>query len=578
MEIFIPKIQKNTTSYWQIIILSLSLILVSGCASSNYSVSLPGTSLRTGSVKLEKRYIWNPLLASDFILGYGVSEQGNLYQFYKKHDFNPLWLSHGSLNNNSKELLKSLNTTWKEGLSGKNYNVEEIHEMINELRGAQEMTPATMKKIMYLDIMFTNAYLEYAADLYIGKVNPDRLDSIWEALPQSEDLMTILDHALSKNQVARSLEELKPDNRAYDMLTDKMEQYMEIKVQGGWIQPGYFPVLEYGDTSANIIHVKKFFKISGDLRDVDSLYMRSPWFDEILTDAVMEFQHRHGLYVDGVIGRNTLSSMNYSVDQRIDKIRANLERLRWLPDDLGEKYILVNLPEYKLRYYENDKIASEMKIIIGEIENSTPVLKDTLQYIVFNPTWRLPRSIAVEEVLPKIKSDSTYLNRNKFSLLKGSYLSKDTIHPDSVDWTQIEKDNFPFYIVRKPGPANPLGRVKFLFPNYHAIYLHDTPATHMFNYRERHFSHGCIRLERPFELASLLLNGRMTEEEISEVVESKETQSVIVPDEILVHFIYQTAWVDEQKKIHFRDDIYYFDKMTLERLEKGKLALNSRLN
>jgi len=306
--------------------------------------------------------------------------------------------------------------------------------------------------------------------------------------------------------------------------------------------------------------------------------MRSPWFDEILTDAVMEFQHRHGLYVDGVIGRNTLSSMNYSVDQRIDKIRANLERLRWLPDDLGEKYILVNLPEYKLRYYENDKIASEMKIIIGEIENSTPVLKDTLQYIVFNPTWRLPRSIAVEEVLPKIKSDSTYLNRNKFSLLKGSYLSKDTIHPDSVDWTQIEKDNFPFYIVRKPGPANPLGRVKFLFPNYHAIYLHDTPATHMFNYRERHFSHGCIRLERPFELASLLLNGRMTEEEISEVVESKETQSVIVPDEILVHFIYQTAWVDEQKKIHFRDDIYYFDKMTLERLEKGKLALNSRLN
>ena len=207
-----------------------------------------------------------------------------------------------------------------------------------------------------------------------------------------------------------------------------------------------------------------------------------------------------------------------------------------------------------------------MKIVIGEIENYTPVLKDTLKYIVIKPSWNLPRSIAIEEKLPKIKSDSTYLERYNYMLLKDSYISKDTINPDSVDWLEMNKENFPYYIVQTPGKHNALGRIKFLFPNHHTIYMHDTPAKQLFDVNERDFSHGCIRLEKPFELALEIPDAKMSWLEMQEILESEETTTITLNETVNVHFLYSTAWVDDQNRIHFRKDLYNFDGMTAEKL------------
>jgi L,D-transpeptidase YcbB len=198
-------------------------------------------------------------------------------------------------------------------------------------------------------------------------------------------------------------------------------------------------------------------------------------FDQTLEMAVKSFQKRHGLEADGIAGKNTLEQMNHSIDYRIGQIRANLERMRWVPEN-EDHYILVNIPEFKLRYYRNKQLEQEMKVVVGTKNNLTPILSDTVRYIVFNPTWNVPPSITRGEMVEKIKADPDFLKRNQYALFKGSYVSGDAIDPAAIDWSKITKDNFPYFLVQKPGSLNALGQVKFLFPNQQNIYLHDTPA------------------------------------------------------------------------------------------------------
>lgn len=547
--------------------IAILIILITGCSHRLSDDQISLQKMDIDSVYLEEYYEWDSLEASKAVLEY-TEESGdtNLYNLYRKYDYNMLWINRGSLNSNARQLIESLCASWKEGLSNASYNMDEINNLVNTLQSKRKIRPGTMKKYIRLEMLFSNAYLDYASDLLSGKVNPGALDSIWEAHPREENHVNRMEKALNEGTISQSLTGLRPDNPQYKKLASKLEDYLTIKNSGGWTMPGYFPLLTPGDSNENVISVKKYLRKTGDLVLVDKNYIRSGLFDQVLKSAVINYQQRHGIKPDGLVGKETLTEINNSIEYRIDQIRVNMERMRWLPGSFGEKYILVNLPEYKLRYYEEGSLLEEMRIVIGEVENYTPVLKDTLRYIVFNPTWNLPRSIAVKEKLPKIKADSTYLERFDYILLKGSYVSKDTVSPDSVDWSDINKENFPFYLVQKPGKYNALGRIKFLFPNHHAIYLHDTPSGHLFDAYERDFSHGCIRLERPFELASKMLKGQMTWTEMQDVLESEETTSIILDETIKVHFLYFTAWVDDQDRIHFRKDLYKFDRMTAEEL------------
>ncbi|MBS0000322.1 MAG: L,D-transpeptidase family protein [Cyclobacteriaceae bacterium] len=259
--------------------------------------------------------------------------------------------------------------------------------------------------------------------------------------------------------------------------------------------------------------------------------------------------------------------MNVLMDQKIDKIRINMERIRWLPADLGKKYIMVNLPEYSLKYFKDDTLRLEMKIIIGEIDNYTPILMDTMKYIVFNPLWNVPRSIASDKMLKNLKSDRDYYKKSNFTFLRSSYSSGDTVATDSIDWNNIPEEKFPYYVVQESGKTNSLGLVKFMFPNNYHIYLHDTPREELFQKQDRDLSHGCIRLDKPLELAEMMLKDQdISGENIQEMLMEEKPDTVYLQENVMVHFVYHTAWVDDPGNIYFRDDVYGLDKKAISLL------------
>ncbi|TRX60516.1 L,D-transpeptidase family protein [Fulvivirga sp. M361] len=273
------------------------------------------------------------------------------------------------------------------------------------------------------------------------------------------------------------------------------------------------------------------------------------------------FQQRHGLEVDGRIGRSTLNALNISVSDKIKMIELNLERLRWLPKNYGREYLLVNIPEYKLRAYQKSKLSLVMGVIVGKEYTSTPVFCDTLRYLVFSPTWTVPHSIKSEEMLPRLQRDSSYYSGKNYKFYKGWHTDQE-IEPSLVDWSQYSIDHFPFNVVQQPGPGNALGLVKFIMPNNHSIYLHDTPTDHLFERTERALSHGCIRLEEPALLAQYLLRDQKSWDinKILAAMHKDEPERVYFKKNYHVQLTYLTSFVDEFGLINFRDDIYGHDR------------------
>ncbi|NJK87564.1 MAG: L,D-transpeptidase family protein, partial [Bacteroidales bacterium] len=271
------------------------------------------------------------------------------------------------------------------------------------------------------------------------------------------------------------------------------------KMNGRPDPPAILSYLGLNDSAEEVVELKNFLYVTGDLKNRGS---GQPVFDPDVEQAVKHFQRRHGLMVDGIVGGETIQEMNKPVEVYINKVKANMNRLRILPYPMPEKYISVNLPEYRLHYFEQGREQGTMKIIIGDLQNETPMLLDTLEYLVFSPKWYVPATIAREELFPKILGDSTYASERKFVVLK----SGKEIPIDTLNKTDVEQHAPEYRIVQQPGPQNALGRIKFIFPNQRSIYLHDTPADYLFDQDRRHLSHGCVRVENPVELARFVLN------------------------------------------------------------------------
>jgi len=307
------------------------------------------------------------------------------------------------------------------------------------------------------------------------------------------------------------------------------------------------------------------------------------FFDGTLEAAVRRFQYRHGLKQNGKIDDRTLQTLNVPAARRVRQIELNLERWRWIPHELGRRYILVNIADFKLSVIESGKTVLVMRVVVGRNYRRTPVLSEKMKYLVINPSWNIPVKIAVEDFLPKIRRKPDYLQHRQIKVYKNWRHGAPEIDPQTVDWSQVQKDNFYFKFQKQPGPYNDLGRIKFMFPNKYAIYLHDTPTRKLFRQSARGFSSGCIRVEKPIELAQYLLqdNSQWTRAQILKTIDNGETKSVRVRHQIPVHLLYWTAWVDSQGTLHFRDDIYGRDA-PLDRALKEKplrvlkTALNER--
>ena len=293
---------------------------------------------------------------------------------------------------------------------------------------------------------------------------------------------------------------------------------------------------------------------------VDSLF-----YDEILVTAIKKFQDLHGLQPDGVIGEKTLRFLNQGFKEKADVIALNMERLRWLPSSYGDNFIVINVPEFKMRVFNQEKKDIEMKVIVGSSSKPTPIFSERLEHIVFSPTWTVPVSIIKEEIIPHLRKDSSYYSTKNYVFYKNGEL----IDPLLENWKDLAINPYLYRVVQNPGNDNSLGSVKFMMPNNLSVYLHDTPNHRLFSKDYRALSHGCVRLDEPARFAEYLLKDQKgwTPERITKAMNDSLPSTIHLKRYYEVHIEYQTAWVDEQGKLNFREDIYGHDRVQLKQLK-----------
>lgn len=352
-----------------------------------------------------------------------------------------------------------------------------------------------------------------------------------------------------------------------DALNAALTRYREIARAGGWPAVPDGPALRPGASGPAVAALRKRLTVTGDL--MDGAGDPRP-FDAGLADAVERFQARHGLLVDGIVGRHTRKALNMPAEARVRQIAANLARLRSLPVGEEARFILINVAGFDLALFEDGRPVIRSPVIVGRLSRPTPVFSSTVTRIIVNPYWRVPRRIAVVDILPKVKRDPSYLSAQSIRVYANNHGEPKEVAPDSIDWRALHASNFPYLLVQDPGPLNALGRIKFFIPNEMDVYLHDTPAKELFKQPRRTFSSGCIRVEKARDLAELLLradnNGRL--ETLEDALKTGETTEIPLVKPVPVHVVYLTAWVDADGQVEFRDDVYGLDGLSGAGLDK----------
>lgn len=498
-------------------------------------------------------------------------------RFYANRQYEPAWINEKGVTLNAFILMKSVSEAEAHGLRADDYHLGLIEEYISQIHQEQllekSLEPA---KIVELELLLTDAFMIYGSHLHLGRVNPETLYPEWTANRRKLDMAAILQSALENNEIEETLQRFFPPFPVYLELKNALSYYKKIRFEGGWPLLSEIEKLEKGDSTDVVLALRKRLLATKDLQVALSGDSTDYYFDKNLVVAVKKFQRRHGLSIDGVVGEETLTALNTSLEDKICKIKLNMERCRWLPNSLGSRYILVNIAAFHLDVVEDGETVLDMKVIVGEKYNKTPVFSSEMTYLVFNPYWHVPPEIAAEEILPKIKRDSTYLEKENFTVFSGWDRDSEKLDAKAVDWDTLNVNNFSYKLRQGSGPNNALGEVKFMFPNKFSVYLHDTPATGLFDHPVRTFSHGCMRINKPWELAKYLLKDdpAWTEESIENITRKSQRTIVNLPNPIMVHVLYWTAWTDKNFVVNFRDDIYNRDQVLLEALNKRAPGCN----
>ncbi|MCF8107017.1 MAG: L,D-transpeptidase family protein, partial [Desulfohalobiaceae bacterium] len=430
----------------------------------------------------------------------------DLIRFYRERDFFPVWVDRSGVNPQGRKLPEFLDKTRFHGLDPEDYHLACIRGLLEAIDKFQDRDALGLRPdpelLAQFDILLTDGFLSSASHLSSGRVSPENLYKQWLAPEKKEDIISRLATLGPAQDLMEVYEGFLPDCRRYKSMLRAGKRLRRIIAEGGWGRLTAGPLLQQGDTGPRVAALKQ--RLLMKRVPERGLDVSKSYFDGRLEEAVIRFQSRHGLKVDGLVGRQTLAALNVSAAQRLKTVMLNLERLRWLPCGFKNRYILVNIADFTLAAYENHEKEFSLKVVVGEKYHKTPVFSKELRYIVLNPYWNVPRSIAVKEVLPKIKKDPGYMREKHYQLLSG-WQDETLLNPRQIDWDQVNARNFKWRIRQEPGPWNSLGQVKFMFPNVFDVYIHDTPQKHLFKVRERTFSHGCIRCQDPVLLAAFVL-------------------------------------------------------------------------
>ena len=491
--------------------------------------------------------------------GVQLFSQVELPQFYTNREFEMAWND----TKNREDLIESIESSFDEGLDPADYHLERIRNLLEK----SEKSKLSNAEAADLDLLMTDALILYASHLLEGKLEQSQLRKEWdvEKNQRPKNIDSLLTVTLHNHKVKYALERLKPSNYMYPLLKFHLKQLRGRAQLGGWPRVSEGPTLKPGDTAVRILEIRDYLIAVGDLKKDTEADRRV--YDQDLETAVKRFQFRHKLTEDGVLGKGTIEQMKVSIQDRIDMIRLNLERMRWIFQQPDNDFLLVNIAEFHVKRFTNRKIVFDSKVIVGKYLHESPIFKGVMKYVVINPTWTLPYSIATHETLPKLKKDPGYLVRNHMEVIdrQGNVLNH-----ANIDWSQYSPGNFPFVIRQKAGPWNALGQVKFMFPNKYSVYLHDTPSRGLFNQQDRAFSHGCIRTEDRWGLFMSLMDDPevWNMDKINEILQSGETKTIMLPKPVNIYLIYLTAAVDQENNLFFMRDIYKRDKAVLNALDR----------
>lgn len=490
-----------------------------------------------------------------------------LPEFYIQRVYEPVWIDSRGLKPMADDLVSAIKGSYTEGLNPADYHLPAIERMVLSV-SSQRLQKQTLNPglLVDLEILLTDAFITLAAHYIEGKVDPETLDAHWHTNLIEKDIKVVLKEAVEKETIRDSLRDLLPPYPGYEYLRRTLQKYRDISDNGGWHYIAGGPTLRQGDMDDRVPALRERLILTGALDRTAGLDTKL--FDDQLYEAVENFQRRHGLKADGVVGSETLSELNVPVEKRIEQIILNMERWRWLPLDLGWRYLIINIANFEVDLIENNSTVLNMRAVVGRPYRTTPVFSSTMTYLVFSPFWHIPPGITRKDIIPEAKKDPGYLKNLSIRILDGWGGEEREINPASIYWNRITARNFPYRFRQDPGPDNPLGSVKFMFPNKFNVYMHDTSHSELFDETVRNFSSGCIRIDKPFELAAYLLKDdpEWTNDAIRAAMNGKTERTVRLPSEIPVHILYWTTWTTENGTINFRRDIYNRDDKVYQAL------------
>ncbi len=386
---------------------------------------------------------------------------------------------------------------------------------------------------------------------------------------------------MKKEEISPTIKEITPKNFGYQALLKALQKLEAIKAKGGWEKLPLFKRLELGDQGDNVLKLRERLKKSNDLKkcepsteklfeeekSTESIkFQPEATFDECLMLAVKNFQKRHGLQDDGIVGPSTIRSMNETVEYKIQKVLLNLDRVKWLPRNMNKRYLIVNIPEYMLHYIEDNQVKDKIKVIVGNTKHPTPIFSNKISFIVLNPYWKVPEGIVKREIIPAMIKNPNYIKKQGLEIHETWSEYSPRILPQNIYWEQYADGyiKFPFRIMQPPGKKNALGKIKFKFPNRFDVYLHDTPTKYLFKRDKRAFSHGCVRLSEPQKLLGTIatFNQNIKLKKAEKILKGKKQTQINIKEKLPINILYLTAGFNAKtNEVEFRNDIYHYDKM-----------------
>jgi murein L,D-transpeptidase YcbB/YkuD len=487
--------------------------------------------------------------------GARVAARQLIPEFYERRAYRPAW----TRPEQAAALLELIEHSSTHGLDPADYHVSALRRLLRD-------PPADAAIVADRELLLTDALIRFAYHLHFGKADPRALYAGWTFTRSlgAIDPVPALEAALAAPRLDAALERYAPQLPAYRNLQQALARLRAIEAAGGWPQLAPGPALKPGMSEPRVRALRQRLIASGDM--ASDATSDAEGFDPALEAAVRSFQQRHGLDADGVVSRRMIEALNVRAAHRIGQIRVNLERLRWVAQDLAGDYLIVDIAGFSARLYLDGRLAWTSRTIVGRPYRKTPVFRATMQYMVLNPTWTVPPTILKQDVVPKVAKDPGYLARNHMQVLDAD---GHAIDPTRIDWAHSRKSGLPYQIVQSPGAYNALGQMKFMFPNSHAVYLHDTPSRELFDKAGRAFSSGCIRLERPLELAVLLLGDpeHWDAPALRAAIESGVTRTLPLKRQVPVMLLYFTAEADANGIARFNPDLYGRDAGVLAALD-----------